>query len=341
MALLSDAELNELKIQRFIFHIVGVESDEPPGYLKEIDLKNFELETFFLRLMKMTLKGNTYQFVEDSTTWKHLRSILRAPQQFEPQSRELAADFHKLHTGQTIPGLFFLAELRTGTSRLFSIIKYDRQEVVEFDIKLLEGDSANEVVLRLIDNTIVQNPEALQKSALIQMTDDVPQIVLIDRKNPKNPAEYFRKFLGVSRTQSEEAMTKSLMHIATKIAIGHSDDLPDEIVVNIKRRCYDYIKTQTTFEEDQFLASICGPVAQDSPIRETYSYWLDKEKLKDQIFEPTIDAVKEPKKIRLRTNEDVLIIYNEGSRGEKSIQVTPQADGSKQIMITTTRLVPE
>jgi hypothetical protein len=337
MSILSEQEQRQLKIERFIFHVVGVKTEDPPTYLKEIDLPTSELQDFFLNLVKATLKGSTYKFTEESETRRRLRAILVNRKEFESKSRELARDFHSRHSGVTIPGLFILVLLRVGTARFFAVLKYDRQEVVEFQV-----EPSNEVVLRMLENIIVEYPDALQKSALIRMTGDEPQIVLIDRKSMAKPAEYFLRFLGVTRSQSEEDMTANLMTIAKKIAIEHRDKLPDDIVIHMLRRCYDYITTQESFNEEQFLTSICGPVAGDSPIRETYSVLLEDKELKDQTFILRKDAVKEPKKKRLRTAEGVRIIYDddEDSASARSIKFNSE-NGSTIITITTSEIFPE
>ncbi|MGE0684236.1 MAG: nucleoid-associated protein [Candidatus Binatia bacterium] len=337
MSILSEQEQQQLKIERFIFHVVGVKTEDPPTYLKEINLPTSELQDFFLNLVKATLKGSTYKFTEESETRRRLRAILANRKEFESKSRELAQDFHSRHSGVTIPGLFILVFLRVGTARFFAVLKYDRQEVVEFQV-----EPSNEVVLRMLENIIVEYPDALQKSALIRMTGDEPQIVLIDRKSMAKPAEYFLRFLGVTRSQSEEDMTTNLMTIAKKIAIEHRDKLPDDIVIHMLRRCYDYITTQESFNEEQFLTSICGSVAGDSPIRETYSVLLEDKELKDQTFILRKDAVKEPKKKRLRTAEGVRIIYDddEDSASARSVKFNSE-NGSTIITITTSEIFPE
>lgn len=337
MSILSEQEQRQLKIERFIFHVVGVKTEDPPRYLREINLQTFELQDFFLNLVKATLKGSTYKFTEESETRKRLRTILANRKEFEPKSRELALDFHSRHSGATIPGLFILVLLRVGSARFFAVLKYDRQDVVEFEV-----ETSDEVILRMLENTIVEYPDALQKSALIQMTGDEPKIVLIDRKSTAKPAEYFLRFLGVTRSQSEEDMTTSLLTIAKKIAIEHRDQLPDDIVINIPKRCYDYITTQEAFNEEQFLTSICGPIAGNSPIRETYSALLEDKEIKDQTFVLQRDAAREPKKKRLRTAEGVRIIYDddENSASARSVKFKSE-NGSTIITITTSGIFPE
>jgi hypothetical protein len=95
--------------------------------------------------------------------------------------------------------------LSAGAHRLFSVIKYDHEQVLSYDI---EGDAR--AVLHEIANSFTKSAEALQKSALIELTDIGGELVVVDRKVQADITDFFKGFLTVKRAYTEAELTGAL-----------------------------------------------------------------------------------------------------------------------------------
>ncbi len=134
MSFLSEQDVQNLVINKMIFHVVG-KNLEAPTLLKEI--KPVQHVDFFLERIKSSLKGNLFTFLENSNTERILRIIRdKADAEancFTEQSKLLASDFQSHHSsGNTSMGCFFLFELVSDKEKFYAIIKYDNEDVVRY-----------------------------------------------------------------------------------------------------------------------------------------------------------------------------------------------------------------
>ncbi|EOX7840955.1 nucleoid-associated protein, partial [Escherichia coli] len=205
MSFLSEQDVQNLVINKMIFHVVG-KNLEAPTLLKEI--KPVQHVDFFLERIKSSLKGNLFTFLENSNTERILRIIRdKADAEancFTEQSKLLASDFQSHHSsGNTSMGCFFLFELVSDKEKFYAIIKYDNEDVVRY---VLDEELSEEQMptLERFHETFVKKAEAMQKIALIQLDPSGKggKVIVKDRSKRTNISGYFKGFLNVKRVNS-------------------------------------------------------------------------------------------------------------------------------------------
>ncbi len=140
MPFLTDAERDDLRIDRMIFHVVGPDLDDPV-LLAEFDPPIFT--EFFLGRVKSALGGNAYRFRPDSPTMATLREIGGDDAAFVDGSERLAQAFQHEHRKNSIDGVFFLFLLSTAEDRqLFALVKYDNDQVLNTTLPTVTGSGA-------------------------------------------------------------------------------------------------------------------------------------------------------------------------------------------------------
>lgn len=206
MAFLTEQELESLRIDQSVFHIVG------PGE------EHFQLLTafdagqhapFFLDRVGSVNSGNRYEFMADSPVRAQLARIGRDKATFQEESEKLATAFNEAHGGSTAVGAFLIFSLSCSSGRLFALLKFEDEKVLTYDYDISRGRSGKpRPTFGEIERTFVQNRNALQKAALIKLRKDGDEICVVDRQNPQRPAAYFERFLLVRRQRTEEELTK-------------------------------------------------------------------------------------------------------------------------------------
>src|SRR5262249_29798063 len=151
-----------------------------------------------------TLRGNRFVFVDGSRTCELLRRIARTPKDFVAVSKDLAVDFHSRRDNRIKPGVLILMRLNTEGRTLFLLIKYDHERVLTYRIQ------SRRALLRDVQNSFTQSPNALHKSALIELGRTGGELVIIDRTVRKDITDFFRGFLNVRRKYENMQMTAEI-----------------------------------------------------------------------------------------------------------------------------------
>ena len=187
MPMLTEAEIERLRITNFIFHVVH-HGRADPILLDAAPLGPFE--DFFLARISETLEGNRFVFEDGSATRVSLARAAGDPGSFVHVSQELAL---RLHTSddRIKRGVLIVMMLSSGNRRFFSLIKYDHEKVIAFDVQ----DAT--AVLHDVVNSFTESPNALQKSALIELTDGGGDLAIIDRNRRIGISAFFERFLEV------------------------------------------------------------------------------------------------------------------------------------------------
>src|SRR5471030_1225438 len=117
MPTLTADEAANLRIDRFIFHVVHHGAPEPI-LLDEAPIGDFE--PFFIARLAETLEGNRFVFTNGSLTKQNLLNERANPERFVEISKVLAREFHS-HGDQRIErGVLIVMALRTGQRLLHS-----------------------------------------------------------------------------------------------------------------------------------------------------------------------------------------------------------------------------
>lgn len=345
MSFLTDLEVDSLAINRMIFHVVG-KSMESYKLLSEISPPQHV--EFFLERIKSSLNGNLFEFSPLSNTERILRIIKtdadNDPTIFFEQSKLLASDFQSRHSGNTSTGVFFLFELTTmNTEKLYALIKYDNEEVVRYVLDEF-GDEFQVPKLEKFNETFVRKAEAMQKIALVRLNSDEHiggKVIVRDRSKRTNISVYFEGFLQVKRVNSDKDLCEKLITILKEIFKENRKTLPESIQKSGINKIYEVLnRAEQDFNPDDpspLLISIFGPHDESSPIRKEFLRKAKNLGISGESFTINPDYVEKPKRRKIETAENVVIMYNEENRPE----IITREDGRQEITVITARIITD
>lgn len=310
MAFLTEQELESLRIDQSVFHIVGP-GEEHFQLLAAFDPGRYS--PFFLGRVRSVNSGNRYEFLEDSPVRAQLARINRDKSTFQEESEKLATAFNATHGGSTAVGAFLIFSLSCSTGRLFALLKFEDEKVLSYDYDVSRGRSGKpKPTFGEIERTFVQNRNALQKAALIKLRKEGDEICVVDRQNPQRPAAYFEQFLLVRRQRTEEELTKAIIDVTRNIAQKHKDILPQEAMKNLAQRLYDASQSGGSVDgesAENLLKSIFGPLPDDSPAVADFKARLKREGMAGESFVLQKNAIPAPRNRRVETASGVKVTF--------------------------------
>lgn len=330
MVQLSNEEISNLTIDKFIFHVVHHRADEPI-LLDETPIGPFE--EFFLDRVRETLRGNNFVFADGSLTRTALKTIIDDKTQFVPISKLLAQNFHAGRDKRIKPGVLIVMILNTGNRTLFSLIKYDHEEAVTYDIT----DDAK-AILKEIANSFTKSADALHKSALIELLGNADDIVVIDRTVRSDITDFFRGFLTCKRKFTEAQMTKVVEEVVIEVVKRHSETLPPEITQAVKERYFNSVQKRENFAADDFFSEYFGAHG-DMEVRRSFDALLAKRGLQGEEFKFEKAAVKLQGPRKYKTAEGVKIEIPE--QASDTFERQKMEDGGTLIKIRTRKLTEQ
>ncbi|MGY2800349.1 hypothetical protein ACVWV0_004625 [Ewingella americana] len=341
MSFLTEEEIKSLSIKRMIFHVVGKKSSDVPTLLSEISPPLYV--DFFLERIKSALNGNLFEFIDSSNAERILRIVKNEADKnekcFTEQSKLLASDFQSRHSGNTSVGVFFLFELLTNdTEKLYALIKYDNEDVVRYVLKD-DGDESQVPKLERFHESFVRKAEAMQKIALVRLTGEKGgQVVVRDRSKRTNISVYFEGFLQVRRVNSEQDLCDKLISVLKDVFKEHRALLPEAVQRSGVNKIYEVLHHgKQEFNPDDpspLLTSIFGPLEETSPVLKSFSKKIRDLGIHGESFEITPDKVQKPRRRRLETAENVVIMYDDANKPD----VRKLEDGRTEIKVVTARI---
>lgn len=264
MAFFDEQQLAGLSIRRMAFHLVG--PDEGDLVLLQAT-KPGHFESFFLDRIASVNAGRPYRFSDASATRERLGRITADPKVFQTESEELARDFQRGHSGKNASiGAFLVFELGYGAETAFALLKYDDETVLSYAFN--EDAQGRKVVsLASIERTFVKNREALQKSALIRLTDDGRgDLIVLDRRNQQKVARYFESFLAADRQHEDDDLTAMLVKVTRDVIRKNKELVTEDVYRNTTKRTYDAAAAGGAINADQqksFLDAVMGQTLPD------------------------------------------------------------------------------
>lgn len=331
MAFLQEEQLESLTIDRMIFHVIGPEENELV-LLEEIVPGPYA--DFFIDRLRSTVSGIMFDFLPNSSVLQSLNAIEKDTKVFVAQSKTMAEQFKLGHGKNTSRGVFFTFALSAGEERLFALLKYDHETVLSYTIQTT--GSVSRPLIEELQDTFVQSPQALQKSALIRLTENGGEVCVKDRVAPASVTKYFQSFLGARRRFTPEKLTASLAELTKKVAKKCSSELSSDVRKDVRHRLYETIQNQDGFDpsnSEVFLTSVFGPLAENSSIRKEFERELKAARIEGESFNFDRQAVPRPTKRRIVTTEGIEVIFDR----EYANNVVREriAGGRERIMIET------
>ncbi|NOJ41566.1 nucleoid-associated protein [Bradyrhizobium australiense] len=346
MGLLDQEVLDGITIQRMIFHVVGP-ANEDFQLMDEIDASGFE--QFFLDRIRETNVGNRFSFIgAEAGVCPSLRSVWKDGAKFVQRSKELTELFQNGHKGAPMSsrGAFIVAQLGGLSVAAFALIKFDDQKVLRYQ-QVTNKDGLVRAKVTEVDNTFIEDRKAMQKSALIILNSDGGDLAVYDRANKRNITEYFKTFLGVKRLWTPSDATERLMKAFSASALAHKQSMPDDVKRNWRRNLHIATQSRESIEPGEdlnvFGAQVFGPFWADEGFRKEVDRALHRNRISGEVIEIERSLIKPPQVRRLRTRENILIVYPQqlDDAGSAVVNVEKGTDGSATITIKTQGIIDD
>lgn len=334
LAFINDDEIAALRIENMILHVVGDEEFNPEP------MRMVEHADFFIERIRNTDVASVFEFHADSQTKAQLERMARDVDGFEAGGQALAREFSRFHPGSSRDGAFFIFELRTDDPevRIYSLIKYDYQQVIE---QQQQDDGAN--LLRLIVQAFVADKRAIQKAALVRVVDGVAETAIAARDRMKPAPEigdYFANYLHVVRTRDDEQLNRKAIDAVSNALKELKDILPDRNVPRAFREAKAALHNRQRINpeglEEAVIAAAGNPEDERAiaKIQNCVRRKVKSAKLEGLEFAPNRNLLRSPAIRRVRTTEGVLLFYPDRAGGA-NVERVPTPEGGEVITITT------
>lgn len=337
MSFLTDDEAMSLTVNRMILHVVGGDDD----FEAQAEQGEIEHEQFFLERIRNAAVDGVHTFDATSDTKQRLERIARDEISFEDAGQELSRAFSQAHVGTSTAGAFFVFELGVPAQDtvLYSMVKYDYRNVLELVSK------AGRQSLRSIVQAFVTERRAIQKSCLVRVRNGhaEPLVSAFDRMgNSPDLTDYFRKFLGVRRTRSDEELSRNLNELLRSTLTACKDILPGRNVVAALERTKESLRGRPIVDESAMRDAIFvgggSPDSEDAraELERTTTRELKKHRLAGVEFRPSSGVLAQRPRRQIKTAESVILSYP-GEEEGRSVRKEQQSDGGWIITIRTQR----
>lgn len=314
--------LDDAKIERMIFHIINREKISAE-ILEEVEDPRV-YEEFFIERLKETTKGASYKFNTDSVVQRQLIEAATNPHAFSDCSEILANHFHNifLNDSRLIPGVIMIFKIIAKGETYAAIIKYDDIRVISYKTaKTTEGK--RKPILDFILNTFVQDRKALQKSAIVKLSD-TKSLYCIDRSGKNGDiTEKYKQFLDVQREFNHDMLTDRLLDALVATIKKHKGILPKEIGNRSRMVAKEALSSLDTFDptaSNELLTKIFGDHSEKEQLKSTLIKELKKQKIQHEKVKIAKSKVTTPKKMIKETIEGIRIIYEQSHVDQKLIE---------------------
>lgn len=335
-------EKGSIQIEHFIFHIIR-KDDDRPRFLVEVELTPAQ-RTFFSQRIADSAEGTQYVFRDkvEGTTARRCQRIISDPEStFLDESRHLTTDFKEQHRGNVSDGVFvialFTAEMDGARVPMIALIKMDHRRVLEYVIE--ETDEGRKAVMKEIMNSFVEERAAVQKSAIIDISENYEwDILASERSNRIGIAAYFRLFLYADERQSPSTLTRNSITAVGAWAKGHKGQLLEPARA-YRQRAIQFMEDNDNFETERFLEVVVHDKDDERKqvLMDSLRVELEERGIAGQRFSPSPASIPgKDKKNKVQTAEGVTIIW-QGSDEAANIDISkePGQDGMYTIMIKT------
>ncbi len=356
---LTKLQKESIEINKFIFHIISKEEDEPI-YLDEITLTT-EQKKFFKDRIAEVAEGTQYTFKtkEFNTLSKLCKELNIDDTTFIHTSKEICSNFKSYHKGGMSDGAFIIStfdmlDKDDSVISLIALIKMDHKKVLEY----IYSDDVNnrQVQLREIAKSFIESKEAMQKVAIIDVADEFQWDILAkERGKSEGITDYFESFLNALKKDTPSSLTIKTVKEVSKWARINSDKLKEIPELNdktsdfasyIKNKAINFLKSNDgiTFNGDNFYSH----VLYNETFSQSSQSKIDslEKNLKDHFIERGIEGqvfVSRPNSItptisktKKKTEEGVIIEW-QGDAVDNGILIE-EIGNQKVITITTSNL---
>ncbi|MFK2890819.1 nucleoid-associated protein [Dyella flagellata] len=352
---LSTSELSSLRVRRLIFHVYDPRLPEEKLQCldAEVTLDGTTTAVFFEERLRAASQGTQFVFAGEHQPVRGLcERLTTAAGEYVELSKEIADAFSKHHRGRQMAAgviIVALATVETGGRMLplVFILKLDHKPAMTYSLAQDEEGDTTAQIQRIV-NALVEDKAAVQRSALIDISDQYAWDVLASERNEGAAPElrhFFRAFLSVVPREDASVLTRKAVTAVSAWAkeVARTELPPDESWRRYQERAAQYMKDHAEFDTDDFIKAV---VRDEDRERKTRASASLRERLRDQGIAgqefPTKPASlpNKLKRTQLVTEEGVRIIY-EGDQGAGRIEVQDDPEHgnqAKRIVIRTSRI---
>jgi hypothetical protein len=336
-------EKDSFEIKKFIFHII-IEGQLQPVYLDEVILETEQVIFFKQRLVDVS-EGvqHIFEARDKSEFVTDCSSLISDPDKnFIQISKKLAYSFKTHHNKQTANGVFITALVTVeGKRDLIFLLKIDHRKVYQYHLK----DS--KALLTELTRTFVEDRKAIQKSALIDVSDYYSWDVLAKERNPpakKALRDYFAAFLTVIEKDTPSTLTPKAVRAVREWAISHISELDDQQdVSSYKSRAIGYLMGTSVFKTDDFIDAVILDEDEDRAgrLKTSLKAHFDEIGLTGQSFVPNKTSLTPAARKHIRETAEGVKIEWEGDPLESNIILPAERnnnDGMFHILIKTNNI---
>jgi nucleoid-associated protein YejK len=317
-------------IKNFIFHVIH-HGEDKPTYLEEADIEGFT--EFFHARLKDTATGDGYKFNSDSRCKELITEFITGNLDFVFFSQKIAKLFNDQGRSSVKPGALVVMIVGDDVNQYLSLIKFDHEEIVSYKIE------HNKALLEEIQNNFTRSKKAMQKSVLINISNNICGDLLVIDRNSNIIADFFRKFLDAQKIRNDKENTKALCNILTELKNKFKYDFSPDFRKSFTGKVYTVINNMDYFDKDIFFDQLFSEYANNEKLKKKYDNLLEKHQLIGEKFKPDSNVPTKPKYILKKTKEGIDIkIPIDAIDTVKEQQLN---DANTQIIITTREIVKD
>lgn len=332
---LTSGDKQRIKISHFIFHII-ITDEDIPHYLDEVVMTD-EQQKFFKDRLIDSSTGTQYLFLEKdkSDLVRSIKEIINNPEEkFIEKSRELASNFVRFHKKTMSDGVYIISLIKLyDNTPLLYLVKMDQKKVLRYKVE--STDTGKRAILEEIINTFVEDKNAIQKSAIIDIGEYYQWDVLaFDRSKDggKGITDYFRNYLGVIEREDASVLTRKAVNAVRQWATIYSEDLDEDPSI-FKERAIQYLKTHDTFDSEEFMNMVVyeEDYEKKSLMLKSLREYLSEEGIFGQVFSPKPESLSKADQKNIRETAEGVRLEWLGSAKSKGIKVPSKVDPSDNL----------
>lgn len=362
MSFLDEREIENLQIERMIFHVVDP-ALEAPTYLAEV--RPPQCVDFFVERVKETFRGSVYDFLPGAGIPNLLyRALPKAgsKDEFVLVSHDLAQRFkEKVKQDKRLaPGVLMLLALKApGDNQLVAVIKYEHQQVVTYSYlkddkgtTISDADGNPVPDLQTLIETFTKDRKAMQKSAVIQFQkgsestslDDLKSsAIVIDHSSGRyrDATQHFANFLDIRRALEPIELTKRLEDAVVESIKAHRSEVPPEVAKAPKRFARIAMSRLDGFDfekPEEFLSAVLQGVTPDAGILKTFKSKLAVKKMSTEAFKFEGATPPPAEYRRVITNEGITLLFHADLEANNNVKIESKENGGVEITIHSTGL---
>lgn len=336
-SVLTTADKDSIKIEKLIFHII-LKDQVAPIFLDKVIITENQ-QKFFKARLSDAAQGRQHVFFTESSLRPKVVEILSADDDnFVRLSKEIAHQFKLAHTNNTSDGVFIVSVASIENRKLLFLVKIDHKTIYQYH---LEGTQA---LLQEVKNTFSEDKSAIQKVALIDISDRVSWDVLTTDRGARGAdnyiTQYFRKFLGVNPRETDTDLTRKALGAARRWAMLNKVSIdPKQEVSLYKNRAKGYLLNHDRFDTTEFIEAVIQDpdTNRREALKSSFHTFLQNEGIAGQTFTPKSNAIPSSVSKNIRKTAEEVKIEWEGEPKDHGVDIpnTANANGVYEIKIRT------